>query len=83
MGIGTAKAALEAGLSIDEVCSILEEEKQEAMKIAAETWDKLAQVRLALIAMRGNLNAEDLEKIIKDIGTIGGTFFGMAPFNYK
>jgi hypothetical protein len=43
------------------------------MSIAVEAWDKLLQIRLSLIAMRGNLNYRDLEQIIKDIGiTVAG-----------
>jgi|GEM_PF-4908770 len=74
MKIGTAKAALEAGLSLEEVCEILQKENQEAMRIAVEAWDKLLEMRKALMAMRGNLNNADLEKIIKDIGTIVSPF---------
>jgi hypothetical protein len=72
--IGNGKAALETGLTIEELCSILEKENQEAMSIAVEAWDKLLQVRLSLVAMRGNSNQGDLEQIIKDIGTI------LSPF---
>jgi hypothetical protein len=72
--IGNGKAALETGLTIEELCSILEKENQEAMSIAVEAWDKLLQVRLSLVAMRGNPNQGDLEQIIKDIGTI------LSPF---
>jgi hypothetical protein len=79
--IGTAKAARETGLTFEEVCSILQKENQEAMGIAVEAWDKLLQVRLALIAMRGNLNNRDLERIIKDIGTIVSPFPGVNSFN--
>jgi hypothetical protein len=72
--IGNGKAALETGLTIEELCSILEKENQEAMSIAVEAWDKLLHVRLSLVAMRGNPNQGDLEQIIKDIGTI------LSPF---
>jgi hypothetical protein len=75
--IGNGKAALENGLTIEELCSILEKENQEAMSIAVEAWDNLLQVRLSLIAMRGNLNHRDLEQIIKDIGTIVSPFPGV------
>jgi hypothetical protein len=75
--MGNGKAALENGLTIEELCSILEKEDQEAMSIAVEAWDKLLQVRLSLIAMRGNLNHRDLEQIIKDIGTIVSPFPGV------
>jgi len=81
MKIGAAKAAREVGLTIEDVCSILQEENQEAMGIAVEAWDKLLQVKLALIAMRGNLNSRDLEQIIKEIGTIVSPFPGVNPFN--
>ncbi len=74
---GTAWAALEAGLTLEEVCEVLQEENQEAMRIAVEAWEKLVQVKLALIAMRGNLNRGDLEQIIKDIGTIVSPFPGV------
>jgi hypothetical protein len=81
MKIGNEKAALESGLTIGEVCSILQEENQEAMRIAVEAWDKLIQVRLALIAMRGNLNHEEMEQIIKDIGTVVTPFPGVNMKN--
>lgn len=72
--IGNGKAAMETGLTIEELCSILEKENQEAMSIAVQAWDKLLQVRLSLVAMRGNPNQLDLEQIIKDIGTIVSPF---------
>jgi hypothetical protein len=81
MKIGNAKAALESRLTIGEVCSILQEEDQEDMRIAVEAWDKLIQVRLALIAMRGNLNHEEMEQIIKDIGTVVTPFPGVNMKN--
>jgi len=81
MKIGSAKAALEAGLTMEEVCGILQGENQEAMRIAVEAWDKLLQVRPALIAMRGNLNSRDLEQIIKDIGTIVSPFPEVKTLN--
>ncbi len=67
---GTAWAAKEAGLSLEEVCEALEEDNQEAMRMAAEAWDKLIEVRHALIAMRGNFNGADLEAVIKVIGDL-------------
>jgi hypothetical protein len=79
--IGDAKAALEIGLTIEEVCSILNEENQGAMRIAVEAWDKLVQVRQALIAMRGNLNSAELEQIIKDIGNAVNPFQGVDLFD--
>lgn len=72
--IGNGKAAMETGLTIEELCSILEKENQEAMSIAVQAWDKLLQVRLSLVAMRGIPNQGDLEQIIKDVGTI------LSPF---
>ncbi len=75
--IGNAKTAPETGLTIAEVCSIVEEENRETMKTAVEARDKLLQVRPALIAMRGNLNQGDLEQTIKDIGTIVSRFQGV------
>ncbi len=65
---GTAWAAKEAGLSMEEICEVLGADNQEAMRMAVEAWDKLVEVRQALIAMRGNLNEADLEAIIKVIG---------------
>jgi len=78
--IGTVKAALEAELTVEEVCSILEGEKQEAMRMAAEAWDKLHQVRLALVAMRGNLNSRALEETIEDIGVVVDPPSGVNSF---
>lgn len=74
---GTAWAALEARLTLEEVCEVLQEENREAMRIAVEAWGKLLEVRHALIAMRGNLNHGALEQIIMDIGTIVSPFPGV------